>query len=38
MPTTIHVVRGNSATYELSKEVLGTIEEGFEAFKLLGDA
>jgi hypothetical protein len=37
MPRIVHVLRGNYATYELSKEVLGIIEEGLEAFRLLDD-
>jgi hypothetical protein len=38
MPPTIHMVRGNSTTYEFFKEVLRIIEKGLETFRLLNDA
>jgi hypothetical protein len=37
MPLTVHVLKGNSTTYELSEKVLGIIEEGLEAFRLFND-
>jgi hypothetical protein len=37
MPQIVHVLRGTYATYELSEEVLGIVEEGLEALRLLDD-
>jgi hypothetical protein len=35
MPPTLHVVKGNYATYELTHDVEEVILEALEAFKLL---
>jgi hypothetical protein len=37
VPLIVHVLRGNSTTYEFSEKVLGIIEEGLEAFRLFDD-
>ncbi len=35
MPLIVHVLKGNFATYELSKDVLRIIKKGLEDFRLL---
>jgi hypothetical protein len=35
MPPIAHVVKGSSATYKLFEKVLGIIEQGVEAFRLI---